>query len=126
MFKWSFLYFSLNPLSLILSLDITEKTLALSSLSPHRYVYSLLHIRMCIANNLPAFSKLVHPSNFSFSSHARCFRLLVISWPFSRLIPVIFMSLCTGEQRTGPRSPAVSQSTEVAESSPFNCWQCVS
>lgn len=56
----------------------SQKRDRLSSLGPYQVcIYSLLHICMCIANNLPAFSKLMHPSNFSFSSNARCFRPLI-------------------------------------------------
>ena len=43
MFKWIFLYFSLCPLPLALSLDTTENILSLSSfISPVRHLYMLI------------------------------------------------------------------------------------
>jgi len=51
-FKWNFLYFSLCPLPLILSLNTTERCLALSSSLPPSGIYgedlsepSLLHVK---------------------------------------------------------------------------------
>jgi len=41
MFKWNFLYYNLCPLPLVLSVDSTERSLALSSLfHPIRYFYT--------------------------------------------------------------------------------------
>lgn len=55
MFKWSFLYFSLNPLSLVLSLDITEKRLALSSKPPSgMYTHCCMYVYALLATCLPS------------------------------------------------------------------------
>lgn len=80
--KWNFLYFSLHPLSLTLSLDTLGKTQAPSSLrSPIRYLSTLL--RSCLF-----FSKLNSPRCLSLSSYIRCSNSLISLWPFDGLTPV--------------------------------------
>ena len=111
-FAWNFLNFHSGLFPLILSLDVTEKSLALSSLLPPPQLF--IHTDETPLSHL--FSRLNSPSSLSLSLNGRCSIPSLSLKPFPGLAPVSPCLFCTEELRTQPTTPAVA--------APLPCCHC--
>jgi len=104
MFGGNLLCFILCLLTLVLSLGTTEKSLAASSLcSPFRYLYTLMRSHQSLL-----FSRFNSPSSLSLSLSERCSSALIIFVALCWTLSSMSLSLCTGEPRTGCRTPGMA------------------
>lgn len=107
MFRWNLPCSSLCPLSLVLSLNTSEKSLVPFSLHPpFRYLYTLIWSPWESLETF--FSRLSSLSSNSLSSDAPAPSLLFC--PFTGLSLVAPCLSCTGGPRTGCSTPDVASS----------------
>lgn len=86
--------FQFVPLPLVLSLDITEKSLALSSFHPPSgYLYTLMRSPLSLL-----ISRLNSPISLSFPPQKKC----------SSSLNILAMALCSSEESGSPPSTAGS------------------